>query len=111
MFQCILYNDHWRKLSLVMRETVIQGGSELSILLCKIFDFDKSHELFCVYVTRDLCIFMKEVGWNPDRPVMNENSIYNGTRMSKAVLLYKCFVHRYYLGVQKVQQSHLQKKK
>ena len=42
---------------------------------------------------------------------MNENSIYNGTRMSKAVLLYKCFVHRYYLGVQKVQQSHLQKKK
>jgi hypothetical protein len=49
-----------------MRETVIQGGSELSILLCKILDFDKSQELFCVYVTRDLCIFMKEVGWNPD---------------------------------------------
>ena len=41
------------------------------------------------YVARDLCIFTKEVGWNPDRTVMNENAIYNGTRMSKGVLIYK----------------------
>jgi hypothetical protein len=41
------------------------------------------------YVARDLCIFTKEVGWNPDRTVMNENSIYNGTRMSKGVFIYK----------------------
>jgi len=41
------------------------------------------------YVARDLYIFTKEVGWNPDRTVMNENSIYNGTRMSKGVLIYK----------------------
>jgi len=27
------------------------------------------------YVARDPSIFMKEVGWNPDRVVMNENSI------------------------------------
>ena len=27
------------------------------------------------YVIRDLCIFLKKVGWNPDRAVMNENSI------------------------------------
>jgi hypothetical protein len=27
------------------------------------------------YVTRDLYIFMKEVGWNPDITVMHENSI------------------------------------
>jgi hypothetical protein len=27
------------------------------------------------YVARNLCIFMKEVGWSPDRVVMNENSI------------------------------------
>jgi hypothetical protein len=26
-------------------------------------------------VARDLCIFMKEVGWNPDRTVMNEINI------------------------------------
>jgi hypothetical protein len=45
------------------------------------------------YVARDLCILMKEVSWNPDRTVMNE------------------IVHMYYLGVQKVQQSHLQKSK
>jgi hypothetical protein len=32
---------------------------------------------------------MKEVGWNPDRTVINEKSIYNGTRMSTGVLLYK----------------------
>jgi hypothetical protein len=41
---------------------------------------------------------MKEVGWNPDRTVMNENSIYNGTRMSNGVLLYKCVVHRVLSG-------------
>ena len=51
-------------------------------------------------MARDLCIFMKEVGWNPDRTVMNENSIYNSPKMSNGVLLYKCVVHRYYLGVQ-----------
>ena len=45
------------------------------------------------YVARDLCILMKEVSWNPDRTVMNE------------------IVHMYYLEVQKVQQSHLQKSK
>jgi hypothetical protein len=45
------------------------------------------------YVARDLCILMKEVNWNPDRTVMNE------------------IVHMYYLGVQKGQQSHLQKSK
>ena len=45
------------------------------------------------YVARDLCILMKEVSWNPDRRVMNE------------------IVHRYYMGVQKGQQSHLQKSK
>ena len=37
-------------------------------------------------MARDLCIFMKEVGWNPDRTVVNENSIYNGSMMSKGVL-------------------------
>jgi hypothetical protein len=41
-----------------------------------------------VYVAKDLCIFMKEVGWKPDRTVFNGNSIYNGTRMSEGVLLY-----------------------
>ena len=61
------------------------------------------------YVAKDLCIFTKEVGWNPDRTVMNENSIYNGTRMSKGVLIYKWFVHRYYLGVQKSQQTFSEK--
>jgi hypothetical protein len=55
-------------------------------------------------VTRDLCVFMKEVGWNPDRTIMNGNSIYNGTRMSEGVLLYTFCVHRYYLGVHKGQQ-------
>ena len=56
------------------------------------------------YVTRDLCIFMKEVGWNLNRTVMNGNSIYNGTRMSEGVLLYTFCAHGYYLGVQKGQQ-------
>ena len=42
---------------------------------------------------------MKEVCWNPDRTVMNENS------MSEGILLYKYFLHRYYLGVQKGQQK------
>jgi len=45
------------------------------------------------YVARDLCMLMKEVSWNPDRTVMNE------------------IVHRYYKGIQKGQQSHLQKSK
>jgi hypothetical protein len=27
------------------------------------------------YVARNLCKFMKEVGWSPDRVVMNTNSI------------------------------------
>ena len=63
------------------------------------------------YVAKDLCIFTKEVGLNPDGTVMNENRIYNGTWMSKGVLICKCFVHRYYLGVQKSQQSHLQNRK
>jgi hypothetical protein len=53
---------------------------------------------------------MKEVDWNPDRTVMNGNSIYNGTRMSEGVLVYSCVVHRYYLGVQKGQQVILKKK-
>ena len=44
-----------------------------------------------VYVANDLCIFMKEVGWKPDRTVINGNSIYNGTRMSESVLLYTFF--------------------
>ena len=39
-------------------------------------------------MARDLCIFMNEVGWNPDRTIMNGNSIYNDTRMSEGVLLY-----------------------
>jgi hypothetical protein len=30
---------------------------------------------------------MNEVGWNPDRTIMNGSSIYNGTRMSEGVLL------------------------
>ena len=61
-------------------------------------------------MARNLCIFTKEVGWNPDRTVMNENSIYNGTRMSKGVLVYKCFVHIGIIwGYQKVNR-HLQKK-
>jgi hypothetical protein len=61
-------------------------------------------------VARNLCIFTKEVGWNPDRTVMNENSIYNGTRMSKGVLVYKCFVHIGIIwGYQKVNR-HLQEK-
>jgi hypothetical protein len=41
---------------------------------------------------------MKEVGWNPDRTVMNENSIYNSPKMSNGVLLYKYFVHRVLSG-------------
>ena len=45
------------------------------------------------YVARYLCMLMKEVSWNPDRKVMNE------------------IVDRYYMGVQKGQQSHLQKSK
>jgi hypothetical protein len=61
-------------------------------------------------VARNLCIFTKEVGWIPDRTVMNENSIYNGTGMSKGALIYKCFVHSYYLGVQKSQQISSKKK-
>ena len=62
------------------------------------------------YVARNLCIFTKEVGWNPDRTVMNENSIYNGTRMSKGVLVYKCFVNIGIIwGYQKVNR-HLQEK-
>ena len=63
-----------------------------------------------VYVAKDLCIFMKEVGWKPDRTVINGNSIYNGTRMSEGVLLYKFFVHRYYMGIQKGQQVICRKK-
>jgi hypothetical protein len=63
------------------------------------------------YVARDLCIFMNEVGWNPDRTIMNGNSIYNGTRISEGVLLYTFFfVHRYYLRVQKGQQVIFRKK-
>jgi hypothetical protein len=91
----------------------IGGGNrkypEKTTDLPQVTDKTLSHNV--VSVARDGCIFMKEVGWNPDRTVMNENSIYNGTRMSKGVLLYKCFVYRYYLGVQKGQQSHLRKKK
>jgi hypothetical protein len=71
---------------------------------------DKTLSHIVVSVARDGCIFMKEVGWNPDRTVMNENSIYNGTRMSKGVLLYKCFVYRYYLGVKKVNKVIFGKK-
>ena len=48
------------------------------------------------YVARHLCIFMNEVGWNPDRTIMNGNSIYNGTRMSEGVLLYTFFL---YIGI------------
>jgi hypothetical protein len=62
------------------------------------------------YVTRDLCIFMKEVAWNPNRTVMNGNNIYNGTRMSEGVLSYACCVHRYCLGVHKGQQFIFRKK-
>jgi hypothetical protein len=60
---------------------------------------DKTLSHIVVSVARDGCIFMKEVGWNPDRTVMNENSIYNGTRMSNGVLLYKCVVHMVLSGV------------
>ena len=45
------------------------------------------------YAARDLCMLMKEASWNPDRTVMNE------------------IIHRYYMGVEKGQQSHLQKSK
>jgi hypothetical protein len=31
--------------------------------------------------------------------------VYNGTRISEGILLYKYFVHRYYLGVQKCEQK------
>ena len=63
-------------------------------------------------VARDLCIFMKEVGWIPDRAVMNENSIWNSIRRSEGVLLYTLFIHtcRYYLWAQKGQQVILRKK-
>jgi hypothetical protein len=37
---------------------------------------------------------MNEVGWNPDRTIMNGNSIYNGTRMSEGVLLYTFFLYK-----------------
>jgi hypothetical protein len=29
---------------------------------------------------------MNEVGWNPDRTIMNGNSIYNGTRISEGAI-------------------------
>ena len=61
-------------------------------------------------MARELCIFMKEVGWNPDRTVMMK-IVYNGTRMSEGVLLYNCLVHKDYMGVPKGQQSHFQKRK
>ena len=46
-------------------------------------------------MARDLCIFMKEVGWNPDRTVMNENS---SPKMSNDILFFKCFIHRVLSG-------------
>jgi hypothetical protein len=39
-------------------------------------------------VARNLCIFTKEVGWIPDRTVMNENSIYNGTGLIEIMFLF-----------------------
>ena len=45
-----------------------------------------SRHAFDLYVARDLCIFMNEVGWNPDRTIMNGNSIYNGTRISEGAI-------------------------
>jgi len=41
---------------------------------------------------------MKEIGWNPDRTVMNENSIYNSPKMSNGILFFKCLVHRVLSG-------------
>jgi hypothetical protein len=61
------------------------------------------------YVARDLCIFMNEVGWNPDRTIMNGNSIYNGTRMS-GVLLYTFFLYICIIwGYKKVNKSSSEK--
>ena len=45
---------------------------------------------------------MKEVGWNPDRTVMNENSIYIMAQGCQMVFCYaNVFYIGYYLGVQK----------
>ena len=63
--------------------------TNISRLAAKIIKLVKELDEPEGYVARDLYIFTKEVGWNPDRTVMNENSIYNGTRMSKGVLIYK----------------------
>ena len=44
---------------------------------------------------------MKEVGWNPDRTVMNENSIYIMAQGCQMVFCYTNVLYiGYYLGVQ-----------
>ena len=59
----------------------------------------------------DRCIFTKEVGWSPDRVVMNENSIWNSIRKSEGVLLYEYTIACVILsGGRTSSTSYLQKK-
>ena len=75
-------------LTIALRISLTKKISRLGAKIIKLVDeLDEPG----VYVANDLCIFMKEVGWKPDRTVINGNSIYNGTRMSEGVLLYTFF--------------------
>ena len=59
----------------------------------------------------DRCIFTKEVGWSPDRVVMNENNIWNSIKRSEGVLLYKYTIAYVILSEgTKISTSYLQKK-
>ena len=76
-------------LTIVLRISITKINRSGAKIIKLLYERDEPEE----YVARDICILMKEVSWNPDRTVMN------------------AIVHMYYLGVQKGQQSHLQKSK
>ena len=114
----LLYISHRNGLSLIVRACLDRYSWSLTIALrisvtkisrlgAKIINLVHELDEPEGYVTRDLCIFTEEVGWNPDRTVMNENIIYNGTRCFDIQIL--C-TYRYYLGVQKSQQTSSEKK-
>ena len=79
-------HGHWQSHCALSITKISRSGAKIIKLL---YERDEPEG----YVARDLYILMKEVSWNPVRTVMNE------------------IVHMYYLGVQKGQQSHLQKSK
>jgi hypothetical protein len=58
-------------------------------------------------VARDLCIFMKEVGWNPDRVVTNANSIWNSIKRSEDALLYTNCIRNIIWGHKKIVLSKI----